>query len=50
MLEHPDFDTMTEAEIADWQYAHKDELDAELNDPEKWETVEVEVSPNLHRN
>ena len=28
--EQLDFSKMSDAEIADWQYAHRDELDAEL--------------------
>lgn len=39
-LEQPDFSTMTDAEIADWQYAHRDQLDAEL-DTDDYETVEA---------
>ena len=31
---------MTDAEIAEWQYAHRDELDAEL-DSDEYETVEA---------
>lgn len=40
----PDFEKMTDAEIADWQYAHKDELDDDLEDAEE---VEVEVAKPL---
>jgi hypothetical protein len=29
--EQPDFSKMSDAEIADWQYAHRDELDAALD-------------------
>jgi hypothetical protein len=29
-LDYPDFSTMSDAEIADWQYAHKDDLDDAL--------------------
>ncbi|MGI8309693.1 plasmid mobilization protein [Saccharopolyspora hattusasensis] len=36
----PDFENMTDAEIADWQYAHRDELDEDLENAEE---VEVEV-------
>ncbi len=39
-LEHPDLSTMTDAEVADWQYAHRDELDAEL-DTQDCETVDA---------
>jgi hypothetical protein len=35
-------DDMTDAELAEWQYAHRDELDAD-----EGEEVEVEVSPQL---
>lgn len=37
-LEPPDFTTMTDAEIAQWQYDHRDELDADL-DSDDYETV-----------
>lgn len=40
MLEQPDFSTMTDAEIAKWQYEHRDELDAEL-DADDYETVDA---------
>ena len=33
---------MTEAELAEWQYAHRDELESE-----EGEEVEVEISPQL---
>lgn len=38
-LEHPDFSTMTDAEIADWQYAHRDELDAAIDSDDDDEPV-----------
>ena len=38
--QHPDFSAMTEGEIADWQYAHRDELDASI-DGDDYETVEA---------
>lgn len=37
-----DYAFLTEAQLADWQYAHMDELDAIEGEP-----VEFEVSPNL---
>lgn len=37
-LEQPDFTTMNDAEIADWQYAHRRELDAAI-DTDDYETV-----------
>jgi hypothetical protein len=37
-----DFDDMTDAELAEWQYAHRDELDAEEGEP-----VDAEISPQL---
>ncbi|TVR31083.1 MAG: hypothetical protein EA388_13915 [Nitriliruptor sp.] len=33
---------ITEAELAEWQYAHRDELDSEQG-----EEVEVDISPHL---
>lgn len=39
-LEHPDFSTMTDAEIAQWQYAHRDQLDAEL-DTDEYDNVDA---------
>lgn len=44
MTQRPDFERMTEEELAAWQYEHQDELDAELDDAEE---VEVEVSKPL---
>lgn len=38
----PDFDAMTDAELAQWQYEHHDELDAEDG-----ASVAVAISPNL---
>jgi hypothetical protein len=38
--EQPDFSKMSDAEIADWQYAHRDELDAAL-DSDDHEPVEA---------
>ena len=37
---HPDFSAMTEGEIADWQYAHRDELDTAV-DGDDYEVVEA---------
>lgn len=37
-----DLDQMTEAELAEWQYAHRDELDAEEGEP-----VHADISPQL---
>jgi hypothetical protein len=45
-LEHPDFSTMTDAEIADWQYAHRDELDEAL-DSDDYDTVEAEPAKDV---
>lgn len=45
-LEHPDFTTMTDAEIADWQYAHRDQLDAEL-DSDDYETVDASATKDV---
>lgn len=45
-LEHPDFSTMTDTEIADWQYAHRDELDAEL-DSDEYETVDASPTKDV---
>ena len=45
-LEQPDFSTMTDAEIADWQYAHREELDAVL-DGDDYETVEAEPAKDV---
>ena len=45
-LEQPDFSTMTDAEIADWQYAHREELDAAL-DGDDYETVEAEPAKDV---
>lgn len=39
-LQHPDFSTMTDEEVADWQYANRAELDAEL-DSDDYETVDA---------
>jgi hypothetical protein len=45
-LEQPDFSTMSDAEIADWQYAHRDELDEAL-DSDDYETVEAEPAKDV---
>lgn len=45
-LDHPDFSTMTDAEIAEWQYAHRDELDAEL-DSDEYETVDASPTKDV---
>lgn len=37
-----DLDEMTEAELAEWQYAHRDELDSD-----EGEAVDADVSPQL---
>ncbi|TWF93707.1 ribbon-helix-helix protein, CopG family [Saccharopolyspora dendranthemae] len=42
----PDFESMSYAELAEWQYAHREELDDEFERGE-YEPVEVEISPNL---
>jgi hypothetical protein len=42
----PDFSKMTDAELADWQYAHRDELDAEWERGE-YEPVELELEPTF---
>jgi hypothetical protein len=38
----PDLDAMTDAELAQWQYEHREELDEEEGEP-----VDVEISSNL---
>jgi hypothetical protein len=45
-LEHPDFSTMSDAEIADWQYAHRDELDEAL-DSDDYEVVDAEPAKDV---
>lgn len=45
-LDYPDFSTMTDAEIAEWQYAHRDELDAEL-DGDEYETVDASPTKDV---
>lgn len=42
----PDFANMTDAELAEWQYAHKDELDAEWEQGD-YEPVDVELAPTF---
>ncbi|MDR7300948.1 ribbon-helix-helix protein, CopG family [Haloactinomyces albus] len=42
----PEFANMTDAELAEWQYAHKDELDAEWEQGD-YEPVEVELAPTF---
>lgn len=37
-----DLDEMTEAELAEWQYAHRDELDSD-----EGEAVDADISPQL---
>jgi hypothetical protein len=45
-LEQPDFLTMSDAEIADWQYAHRDELDEALG-TDDYETVNAEPAKDV---
>lgn len=45
-FEHPDFSAMTDAEIAEWQYAHRDQLDAEL-ETDDYETVDATRAKNV---
>lgn len=46
MTDDPDFANMTDAELAEWQYAHKDELDAEWAQG-NYESVDVELAPTF---
>jgi hypothetical protein len=45
-LEHPDFSTMSDAEIAGWQYARRTELDDAL-DSDDYETVEAQSAKDV---
>jgi predicted HicB family RNase H-like nuclease len=45
-LEHPAFSTMSDAEIADWQHAHRDELDEALHTT-TYETVEAQPAKDV---
>lgn len=42
----PDFSRMSDAELAEWQYAHRDELDDEMRRGE-YEPVEMHIEPTF---
>ncbi|MGH3933203.1 MAG: hypothetical protein ACRDTF_24880 [Pseudonocardiaceae bacterium] len=46
MTTQPNFDTMTDAELANYHYTHRD---SPLGDEADLENVEVEIAHPLHR-